>query len=223
MWHKRRVIALLGGHIIEDPQSGQFRTARFNETRHGIIGDSLRGEATAVLFAQQPLETIVVAVGGVTPIHKIEPEAPHLSTVLKQELIGLGINEANIVELDIDPGYGTAEQLMHIAKLLDQSPYVEELFIVSNRWHLTRVWALMMFQDELQRLNDRCPRTMLMAAEDVLITFDSERWQESIVTMYRLPAMRHVLRMELQGASQIAEGTYHFSIDVPDRSFNPSV
>jgi hypothetical protein len=218
MRFKSRAIALVGGHIIQDPQDPtKFRTSRLDEQYYGIIGDNLRGIATQVLYAEVPPATVVV-IGGVTPLHKTMPNAPHLSYVIKHELIELGVPEEDIVELDIDPATTTYNQLLYLQDALQKQPQVTHVQVVSNWWHLPRVWSMILFRPELSALNDAHLRfVQLVAAEDVLIRDDQERWHPPIVAAYRWEAMRRMVAQELDGAKQVADGTYALGADAPRR------
>lgn len=218
MQHAENVIALVGGHIIEDPEKpGHFRTSRLDETDYGIIGDSLRGEATKVMYEWKPEHTTIIVLGGVTPVHKNKPNAPHLSTVIKQELIALGIPVDVIKELDIDPDAGTYMQLLHLNHALAEQTDAKEVVIIANQWQIPRIWSMIMFREELDGLKNKHPWVLLFAAEDILRTFNAERWSDKITSAYRTPAMRETIKRELKGAHMIAEGTYKFPTGAPNR------
>lgn len=218
MQHAENVVVLVGGHIIEDPQNpGHFRTSRLDETDYGIIGDSLRGEAVNFLYWRSPSDTSVIVLGGVTPLHKSKPDAPHLSTVIKQELIALGVPSSAIEELDIDPDCGTYMQLLHLSRTLAQQPQVTKVEMIANQWQIPRIRSMVLFGEDLDGLRRENPFVQIFAAEDVVVGRDPSQWREKIVDAYRTPAMRETIKRELKGAFMVAEGTYQYPTGAPNR------
>ncbi len=215
----KRIVALVGGHILAD--TAGFRTSTYTPADlanpYGIFGDNLRGEASAVLYRAAPERTQVVVLGGVTPLHKEMPDAPHLSAVIKEEMIAAGVPAWAITEIDMDPVCGTFRQLTELAKFLAQTRRVEDVLIVSNDWQLPRIKAMIVFRDELMLLRSHEPRTRCVAAEDVLVGTNPERWYDEICAAYNTPAVRATIAKELNGAKMIADGTYQFPTTQPAR------
>lgn len=218
MQHGRSLVALIGGAFKEDPLgSGNWRTMRIDEADYGIIGDELRCWATAALYHQNRAGTQVLVVGGVTPLHGTKPNAPHLASVIKKELMSLPrpVPEPFITELDIDPRAGTYEQLLSLHEAVNKQAHFDRVVVVSNRWHLPRVEAMIRFRGQLSVLNQG--RVRLVGAEDVLIEDAPDRWMAPITDAYRSLAMRQILWRELNGAKMIADGTYQFPDTSPNR------
>lgn len=215
------VVALVGGILLRDPD-GTFRTSTLDdyENPYGVFGDRLRSEAAALLYHQRPQDTSILVLGGVTPLHKTFPDAPHLSAVIKSELIALGVPEEAIDELDLDPDCGTYQQLAHLARRVREicaSAGIGELAILASPWQLPRIFAMVRFRDELAEvlLQDR-PRVRYVAAEDVVADHDPKRYAD-IIAACRRPEMARCVKNELRGASMVAEGTYKFPTTFPNR------
>lgn len=221
MQHGITVVALVGGHLLRYAD-GEFRTSTFDDydNPYGMFGDRIRGEAAAALYHRNPLDTSIMVLGGVTPLHKTVPDASHLSTVIKRELIMFGVPGEAIEEVDLDPFCGTYAQLAYLGlriRKASQISEIRELAVLSNFWQLPRIFSMVCFSDELADvlLRDR-PRVRFVAAEDVITDVEPRRYAE-IVAAYRRPEMRSCIKRELRGASMIAEGTYVFPTNFPDR------
>src|SRR3989344_8965817 len=90
----KNTIVVLGGGLVED--GGKFRTTNFNEgDTFGALGDRLRVEAANVLFKRDPSSEIV-ALGGKGQYNQTS-NYPPVSSVIKQELIELGVPEEQIL------------------------------------------------------------------------------------------------------------------------------
>lgn len=221
MRHGTTVVALVGGILLHDPD-GTFRTSTLDdhENPYGVFGDRLRSEAAALLYRQSPRDTSILVLGGVTPLHKTFPDAPHLSAVIKRELLALGVPEERVEEVDLDPACGTYQQLLHLARRVREvylSTQIDDLAILASLWQFPRIFAMIHFRDELAEvlLRDR-PRVRYVAAEDVVADHDPKRYAE-IITAGRRPEMARCIKSELRGASMVAEGTYKFPTAFPTR------
>lgn len=215
----KRLVALMGGHLLPNDDGSEYHTSTLDEWRnpYGLFGDNLRSIAAAMLYQKYGVDIIVI--GGVTPLHKTIPQAPHLSHIIKKELMDFDVSDRNIMELDIDPATGTFEQLRHLASFLSflnkKSKEIETVLLLSNRYQLPRIWAMILFQDRLAVLNT--PIIRLIAAEDILIRYERARWFEPIAKAYQREAMRWCIQKELNGAKMIADGSYKFPKDFPQR------
>ncbi|MDP3685647.1 MAG: hypothetical protein Q8R32_02345 [bacterium] len=221
MRHGTKVVALVGGHLLRGAD-GTFRTSTFDDydNPYGEFGDRIRSEAAALLYRQSPRDTSIMVLGGVTPLHKTVPEAPHLSAVIKGELIALGVPEEQIEEIDLDPACGTYQQLAHLARRVREvcvSVGIDELAILASLWQFPRMFAMIHFRDELAEvlLQDR-PRVRYVAAEEIVTDDDPKRYAE-IAAACRRSERLACLRGELKGAWMVAEGTYKFPTTFPNR------
>lgn len=221
MQHGTNVVALMGGHLLRDAD-GTVRTSTLDDydNPYGMFGDRTRVEAAAALYRKSPLDTGIMVLGGVTPLHKHVPDALHLSTVIRRELLTLGVPEEVIEEVDLYPDTGTYQQLAHLARRMREVfvvARIDELAILSNFWHLPRIFSIVFHREELAEvfLQDR-PRVRYVAAEDVVVDADPSRYA-GVVTAYRRPEMARCIKSELKGASMVAEGTYKFPTTFPSR------
>jgi uncharacterized SAM-binding protein YcdF (DUF218 family) len=114
----------------------------------GSMGDRLRVEAAALLYRANP--QLVVVSGGKGKLAHL-PEAPTCASVLRRELLELGIPSDDILEET--HAANTYQQLQSIKSLFALLP-ITILRIVSNRYHLQ---CLVDSSDQFQvfRLIDR--------------------------------------------------------------------
>ena len=206
-----RLIAVLGGHILQDTSHSRgFRTSTLADfaNPYRIFGDCLRGEAAASLYRDDPQRTRVVVLGGVTPLHADIPDAPHLSAIIKAELVEARVPESVVDEVDMDPLRGTYEQLHQLVGFLSRVVQPGEVLVISNRWHEPRIQAMLAYAEGLEALRSARPRTRFVAAEDRLIETQPDRWCAPIAEAFGRPEMRALMREEFRGAQQVADGTY---------------
>jgi hypothetical protein len=167
----------------------------------GGMGDRLRVEAAAVLYRASP--RLVVVSGSKGKLAHL-PEAPACASVLRRELLELGIPSDDICE-ETHAG-NTFEQLQAIKSLFAHFA-IKNLRIVSNRYHLARIDAFL--KDDAQlRAWQADGRIQLQAAEDVLVKHDSSHWSALIAEGYNSPAMQQRLAEEERGVRDIHTGTY---------------
>ena len=131
------------------------------------------------------------------------PDAPTLAEVISRELRELGVPKENIIE-EKESG-STYQQLLALAKIVKEN-LAEKIMIVSNRYHLPRIEAMVRYAPDLQdfsRLN-----IVFQPAEDVLIKHNSTEWEAEIDRAYASPEAKELEKKEQNGVRQIREGTY---------------
>ncbi len=188
---------MLGGWPRPDEQ-GVWRSSLFED---GGTGDRLRVEAAAVLYQAHP-QMIVVA-GGKGKLAHIAG-VPPCASVMKRELLELGVPAADILE-ELHSA-NTYQQLEFIKSLFDRLP-IARLRILSNRYHLPRIGAFLDSDCQLRAWFSSA-RIQLQAAEDILLQHDRSRWHGLIAEAYASQAMRGRLEQESQGVRDIHAGTY---------------
>lgn len=203
---KKTALAILGGGLTKD-KAGQWRTTNFGEKgdNHGTLGDSLRVRAGACLYSRNP-SSFVIASGGRGQFKKVAG-APSLSAVIKKELISLGVPANKIIEEN--RSNNTYRQLLELQKI-KRSGKVEDLVIVSNRYHLPRLKAMIKYGPGLAILKKMFKNIKLKSAEDILLKFHPAEWEKKIKKAYQSETMRQRVALEQQGAKQIKAGKYNF-------------
>ncbi len=158
-------------------------------------------EAAAVLYHAAPQRIVVT--GGKGKLAHLADAVP-CASVMKQELLDLGVLPADIVE-ELRSA-NTDQQLQSIKVLFARFP-IASLRIVSNRYHLPRIDA---FLNSDATLRDWCAQghIQLQAAEDILLQHDPSRWQALIAEAYASPAMRARIEQEEKGVGDLRAGTY---------------
>jgi hypothetical protein len=197
MKQRVQVLLVLGGWPRPDGE-GVWHSSLF-ENRG--IGDRLRVEAAALLYHANPQPIIVT--GGKGKLAHLA-EAPACASVMKRELVELGVAAADImVELN---SANTYEQLQTIKSLFAQFS-VASLRILSNRYHLPRIDA---FLGSDTQLHDwfASGRIQLHSAEEVLLQHDPSRWHGLIAGAYASQAMRERMEQEEKGVRDIRAGAY---------------
>ena len=223
MQHKRRVIVVVGGMLLKDEQTGKFRTSTLvdHDNPFGMFGDDLRGFAAALMYHEKRYgwreSTTILILGGITPLHKENPHAPLLSSVIRQELEGWGVPSDEIEEIEMGDVGGTFQQLLHLQEKLPELKNSIELILLSNRYQIPRIEAMVFYIAELQKLR-YCtkPALRFVAAEDVITEYMPEQAHD-IAEAYDSPEMKHCFGRELNGALEIVRGTYKFPTKFPQR------
>ena len=191
------VIVVLGGGLILE--NGRWRTTSFPEPgdRHGILGDRLRVEAGCARWKRRP-EFLVLASGGTGQLADTEG-APAVALVLKREMVELGVPEDRI--LTETASANTRGQLIETARMARELG-IGRLEIVSNRYHLPRIRALLECDPELAAAY-RALRVDVVSAEEELLESDRRRWDGPIREAYASEAMRRRIEREAEGIARI--------------------
>lgn len=201
----KEFIVILGGTPAKD-QTGGWRTTNFDEKESdklGWQGDRLRVVAASYLYQAKP-ESMIISSGGVGQLKDI-PDAPPVAEVIKAELIELGVPVENII-LEKKSG-NTFQQLQKLSKMIPvQNP--TRTVIISNRYHLPRVQAMIDYLDEFKELKNY--NLELVSAEEVVIKHDKHKWLEVINKTYASDEMKERIKLEQQGVKDIKAGIYKF-------------
>ena len=203
MNHQPETIVILGGGLVKDP-AGFFRTINFEESgdRAGITGDRLRVEAAHCLY-QENNQRGIVASGGQG---FIAGEHPNISSVIKKELVQLGVPEGKITEENMSNN--TYQQLLFLKDLFSRQA-AAKVIILTNKWHLPRVRAIIKNNQGLKSFYNGI-KPKYLAAERVLLKHNPGGWREIIKSAYASEAMRERLKLEKQGIKQIKNETYKY-------------
>lgn len=186
----------MGGGLFRE-SDGKWRTTNYGEgDNFGISGDRLRVEATAILYKQDPNQIIIVS-GGKGQLKDVV-DAPCISTILKSELMELGIPNTAIVEERVSGN--SYQQLLTLKKLQEHLFFFTQ--IITNIWHIPRTKAL---TDHIGLEN-----VEFVGAEKIVSLNDPEKWNPIIKSAYSSDALKKRIAIEKKGIEDIKAGTYNF-------------
>lgn len=198
------VLVILGGCIVKD-ERGTWKTASFREgDAFGITGDSIRVIAGSIFHQKNPLLKIIVS-GGKGQL-KNAADAPPVADILKRELVDFGVPAERISE---ERGSGTTYEQLSAAARLASEMNATSVCILSNRYHLPRIEAMIRYAPGLQALKN----ARLIAAEDVVIADNPKKWRTVIEEAYASETMQKRIEAEERGVCDIREGKYRFADD----------
>lgn len=204
-----QTIVVLGGSLVKE--KGKWRTTRFVEkhTAHAL-GDRLRVVAAAKLYTQfkKKLGMVVWVSGGQGRL--ATARAPAVASVIKVELEKLGI-PSRAIETEEHSG-NTLEQLRALSVFLRRRP-MRSVQLISNRYHLPRIQAMIVHFPDLKRLKDLLQNgaLALVSAEEVLLS--ERKWRTLIKSAYASKAMKQRIASEKKGILKIQAGTYAYGSD----------
>ncbi len=200
-----KALAVFGGSMIRDLNS--WRLTRFQEKDNfGIVGGYIRTIAAALLFKEEP-EALVIASGGRGQFSKI-PDAPTIASLIKRDLISRGVPENRIITEERSGN--TFQQLIKLQAVAAIRNF-QEFKIISNRYHLPRIKAMIKTVEKLsflKRLLDN-QRLFLVSAEEVLLARQPEQWEKIINQAYQSKGMAERILLEQEGVRQLEAGEYH--------------
>ena len=179
----KKAIIIFGGGMVKD--KGVWRTTNLDEgTALGALGDRLRVEAANILYKKNP-QLMIVASGGKGMYRDIN-DAPPVAEIIKKELIDLGVKSQSIYkEEQSDTTWQQLQELINIIKDKELS----QAIVVSNRYHLPRILAMIESDNELCELLKE-NKIQVISAEEILIKHDPEKWQHNIDNVYNSEEMK---------------------------------
>ena len=205
----QKTIVVLGGALVKD-KSGEWRTTNYDEgDNFGVSGDKLRVLAAEVLVKDLAVKEnfLIVASGGRGQYRDI-PGVPTLAGVIKNELIKLGVPADKILEEN--KSNNTFEQLQELKKII-KARKLQDVTIISNKYHLPRVQAMINYDAELKEMSGHGLIALkTIAAEDILIEHEPAVWKKIIDQAYASEGVKERIALEKKGVKQIKAGTYNF-------------
>ena len=197
------IVVLSAG--IKQISTGRWVSTDLTEAddRQGAPGGKLRVLAAAALATQYP-QAIVIASGGKgfdVPSGTLG-DRPLLSEILCEELIEAGIPRGRIeLEKASNTTYG---QLTEIKKLSPARGW-QNVLLVTNRWHLLRLDALIevKFADFKKNVTVK-----LVSSEEVLLQMDGNQWENLIQEAYTSEWLARRVEREERGIKQMKERSY---------------
>jgi len=202
----KKIIVVLGG-ALKKVSPGYWRTTTFDDAgdNFGVQGDRLRVVAAAYLAAADP-DSLILVSGGKGQLTNVA-EAPTVASVIKKELIDLGLPARRIREED--QSGTTYQQLLALQKIIRQDR-PDKVIIISNLWHLPRIQAFLDYRPELP-LARSVSELQLVDAEKVAIENDSATWTKIIESAYNSKAMKSRMELEQRGVREIKNDHYRLN------------
>ena len=197
-----RAIAILGGGLIK--HRGKWRTIGFMDSEHPekAGGSKIRVLAGSILYKKSP--RLIIASGGRNKFYK-SIGSPNVSSVMRRELIDLKVRKQDIVE---SPRPKNTYQEIESLKTLVKTKGIESISIISNRYHLPRIKALIRCGpgEKLHQLT----KIAFISAESVIMKYGTKKLKDTIKRAYEMKSMRDKVKLEIKGLREIRNGTYKF-------------
>lgn len=193
MERKKYTIVILGGSMKEK-NNKSWRTEDFSYLR------VLAGYHLYKRLSKN--NKIGLIVSGGRGIYKSIPNTPTVSSVMKKELVDMGLDKK---EIRMGNKAGTTHQEL----LWLKNNYKKEwgdIYIISNTIHLPRVRIMINYLSELKKLKKT---VRLVSAEDVLVKND-EKWKNKIARFNKSQKHREMITSEKRGIEALKSGDYHF-------------
>lgn len=201
---KKNAIAVLGGGTVKNPD-GTWRTTNYKEKdQFGVIGDRVRVLAAYYLYRDNPKQ-IIIALGGKGQRKHIKGVVPS-SFVIKKELCDLGVPARDIIA---ESKSGSTFESLRTLKEIILSRGLQKVAIISNRYHIPRIKAMLESSEVLKKITSPC-QISLQDAEQVVVAHDPAIVGE-IEKAYKSKAMQERIALEKKGIKDIYEGKYTFN------------
>lgn len=174
------------------------------DSRWGAPGGDIRIKAAAVLLAENPNAMIITtgAVGFDMADEFKNVSRPNLSTILKKELISLGVSADKIIEES--NSNTTYQQLQALVSIID-TYRLDSVMILTNKYHISRVEAIIKYSRLLKIYPIK--NIKIFSAEDVLLQHNAT-WSNYIDSCYGSPRLKEIIKKEEQGVADLKNGTY---------------
>jgi len=202
---KRALLLLSAG--IKQNEHGEWESTDLVEHDgfQGASGGKVRVRAAAYLHQSGDYD-VVIAPGGHGHDKNIAGvNHPGLYEILKRELGQYGVPEEVIVGKD--DSNTTLEQLLSALSTAVQQG-VGDVTIVTSRYHLTRVQAMIEHMTNYaQKLG--IDHVHYLAAEDVCIEAAPSEWEQRVEEAYASKQVQERVALELKGVQDIKQGSYN--------------
>lgn len=198
----------MGGGLKKNAE-GNWHTISPGEggDNFGVINDRWRVIAAKYLWDKDKSQ-VILALGGQGQLKGQLPESVTVASVIKGELMDLGVPEENIIEEK--ESENTFEQLKVVLKHISKG-FFDSVIILSNEWHLDRVRAMIDYGPiDKEFRNISREKLKFISAEEVMLSNDPQKWEEIINKVRESSEMKDREEKEKRGVIQIKEGTYRF-------------
>ena len=200
---QKRLIYILGGGLSKE-KDGSWQTTSYFEGGDtiGVLGDRIRIDAGAYRFIEDPENTVLMPSGGFG-YNPLYASTPTISSVMKKELLSLGVLETAIIEEN--ESNSTFEQLQAVIQLKNSKKY-GTIEILTNRYHVDRVRAMIIHLPELKELRDK--EVFVSSAEEISLEHDMEKWKTIIEKAYSSKGLLARIASEKKGIKDLENGKY---------------
>lgn len=192
---KCEAIIILGGGLIKN-RDDIWQTRNYNDGSGG--GERIRVLAGYYLYKRKEDGVIIASGGKGKKLH--EPTTVTISSVIKKELMELGIPKQKIIE--DNKSISTLEQLESIKKLING---YSKISIISNKYHLPRIKTMIAYIPELKFLKNK---VRIISGENTVIKYGPAKWRRVISATYKTRAMKKRIAQEKQGIKDIKFDNY---------------
>jgi hypothetical protein len=200
----KKYLAILGGGIKKN-RNGKWISTDLTESRsfRGAPGGKIRVVAASYLSKNDP-DTNIIATGGQGYDKNIQGKKhPGLANIIERELIELGIPKSKIIKES--KSNTTYQQLIELTKFIKKYK-IKDLGIISSKWHLPRIKAMISCVPKLQLLK----QVKFISAESVCLKYDKSSWQKKIDRADMNQGLNSVKSLERKGVKDIKKGKYEY-------------
>lgn len=199
----KNAIVVFGGGLVRD--RGGWRTVDFGDSLKPDKAGGSRLRVLAGYFLYKKNRCLIISSGGKNKFYQ-SIGAPDISSVMKKELICLGVKPKDIIE---SPKPKNTYQEIQALKNIIKKNGIGAIYAVSSRYHLPRIKALAEYDSRKPKLADLA-RMHYLSAENIVIRHDAGKWTDSIEKAYAGQAMKEKIKLERRGIEEIKAGTYKF-------------
>ncbi|MEK7121530.1 MAG: YdcF family protein [Patescibacteria group bacterium] len=193
MKQTKRTIVIFGG-LMKKKSNGTWKTEDFNYLRvlagYYLYQDMKKGK------------NVKLIVSGGRGIYDKIPNVPAVATVMKKELIQLGLSAKEILEKNKTAS--TYQELVWLTKLLNKN--TGKIIVISNNYHLPRIKVMVSVIPELKKLKKNLT---LASAEKISMKYN-KNLKNKIEKMARSSKMIKTVLLEKEGIKALKSGQYKF-------------
>ena len=185
--------------------NGRWRTTlgEAEGDKFGPTNDRLRILAAALLWQKNPNYKILVLGGKGQLVADLN--APTVASIIKQELISLGVL-STLIKLEQDSS-NTSSQLKNLIEIIRATKgNLSQFIIISNEWHLPRVKTMIEYSELKNILGNG--QVNFVAAENILLRLKPAEWRKFIEKSRKSEGMKKRFDIEAKGVEQIKKGIY---------------
>lgn len=198
---QKKAIALLSAGVKKNKQ-GKWETTTLYDFYPEAPGNKIRVRATYLYWKHHDDYMILTSGGLGCGVKKEDKDRLFLSTILKNELIELGVVPDAIIEES--KSSKTYQQLIEIDKLIEDKQYAE-IFIITNSYHIDRVQEMIKVLDLQNR-----DKFKILSAEEICLHLEPGVWEDEFKKAYDSKDMKKIIAAEQNGIRQLKDGTYEF-------------
>lgn len=190
---KYRAIVVLGG-LLKKKSNRSWGSDKFNYVRV-LAGYYLYKD----LVKSYQIKLIV---SGGKGIYKDIPGVPAVATIMKKELVQLGIPKKEIIEENKTAS--TYRELLWLKKILNKNH--GKVIVISNNYHMPRINVMINLIPELQVLKDSLS---FVSAEKIVLKYNS-KLKNDLEKNKKDSKMKEIITQEKKGVNALKLGNYKF-------------